>query len=347
MKDKSEASAIAKHISVFLNEYTPSQKTSSPNTRKAYQDAIGLYLQFLETKGITSSTLGAYCFERDYIEEWLSWLRTARGNQPETRNNRLASIRTFLKYMGHKEARFLYLYQAASGIDRCRTQKKKVRGMSRPAVKALLSAPDLKKRAGLRDFVLILIIYSTAARIDEILSMKIGHLHLSGSKPYVNIIGKGRKIRTLYLLPRTVAHLRKYLIEFHGKDPDPESYVFYSRNEGPCGKLTAAAVDKMLKKHAETAHETCDEVPLKLHAHQLRHAKASHWLEDGMNIVQISFLLGHEQLQTTMVYLDITTEDEMKALATLEGDGNAKTDRKWKKKDGSLREFCGLPGRKM
>lgn len=102
----------------------------------------------------------------------------------------------------------------------------------------------------------------------------------------------------------------------------------------------------MLKKYAKKAHTECTDVPLELHAHQLRHAKASHWLEDGMNIVQISFLLGHEHIQTTMVYLHITTEDEAKALATLEGDNESKTEKKWKKPDGSLRGFCGLPERK-
>ena len=74
----------------------------------------------------------------------------------------------------------------------------------------------------------------------------------------------------------------------------------------------------MLKKYAVTAHEKCSDVPLDLHAHQFRHAKATHWLEDGVNIVQISFLLGHEQLDTTMRYLDITTEQEIAALSTLE-----------------------------
>lgn len=120
----------------------------------------------------------------------------------------------------------------------------------------------------------------------------------------------------------------------------------HSRNTGIYGKLTAVAADKMLKKYAKKAHTECTDVPLELHAHQLRHAKASHWLEDGMNIVQISFLLGHEHIQTTMVYLDITTEDEAKALATLEGDNESKTEKKWKKPDGSLRGFCGLPERK-
>ncbi len=346
MKMGNEASILARHISSFLNEYVPTQKTGSANTLKAYQDTIGLYLQFLEQKGIGCRNLDASCFGKDRIGEWLGWLQTERNNQPETRNNRLASLRTFLKYLGHKEARFLYLYQDALEIERFRVQKKKVQGITRQAVKALLAAPNQSSHMGRRDLALMLMLYSTAARIDEILSMKVGQLHLDGARPCAGIIGKGNKVRTLYLLPRTVAHLKKYLLEFHGENPSAEAYLFYSRNTGIYGKLTAAAADKMLKKYAERAHKECPDVPLSLHAHQLRHAKASHWLEDGMNIVQISFLLGHEQLQTTMVYLDITTEDEANALATLEGDNEPKTDKKWKRTDGSLRGFCGLPERK-
>lgn len=106
--------------------------------------------------------------------------------------------------------------------------------------------------------------------------------------------------------------------------------------------MTQAAIDKMLKKYAKEAHLLCDEVPWGLHAHQFRHAKASHWLEEGMNIVQISFLLGHEQLETTMIYLDITTEDERKALATLAYEKDGSILPKWKNADGSLVDFCGI-----
>ena len=98
----------------------------------------------------------------------------------------------------------------------------------------------------------------------------------------------------------------------------------------------------MLKKHAKTAHETCKDVPLGLHAHQFRHAKASHWLEDGMNIVQISFLLGHAHIETTMVYLDITTEEERKAMATLEDENDANVPKKWRSGNNGLSSFCGL-----
>lgn len=162
------------------------------------------------------------------------------------------------------------------------------------------------------------------------------------AKPYVNLYGKGNKIRTAYLLPRAVEHIRVYLKAFHEPVPDLETYLFYSRVGGKYVKLTEPALNKRIKIYAADAHKRCPEVPLDTHAHQFRHAKATHWLEDGMNIIQISFLLGHASLDTTMRYLDITTDDKRKALATLEGEKEKNVTKKWKDSSGSLADFCGL-----
>jgi site-specific recombinase XerD len=342
-KATNESVIIARHINAFLNEYVPSQKSRSSHTLKSYKYALSLYIGFLETeKGISTESLCGGCFSRAIIEQWLQWLMEIRGCSPETCNNRLASLRAFLKYLGSREILLLYLSEEATGIPRKKEVRKKIKGMSKKAVQVLLSVPDLSTKAGRRDLSLMIIIYSTAARIDEILSLKTKQLHLDAEKPNVTIIGKGNKIRTLYLLPKAVAHLKKYLKEFHGDTPNSEAYVFYSRNTGSHGKMSQAAVNKQLKKHARTAHEMCYEVPRDIHAHQLRHAKASHWLDDGMNIVQISFLLGHEQLQTTMVYIDITIEQELKALATLDDENDKKVSKKWKNVTCGLAEFCGV-----
>lgn len=342
-KATNESVLISRHINAFLNKYVPSQKSCSSHTLKSYQYALSLYISFLENKkGICAERLCGDCFSRNIIEQWLQWLMELRGCSPETCNNRLASLRAFLKYLGSREIFLLYLSEDATRIPRKKEIHKKIKGMSKKAVQVLLSIPDLSTKTGRRDLALMIIIYSTAARIDEILSLKIKQLHLDIQKPNATIIGKGSKIRTLYLLPKAVAHLKKYLKEFHGDIPNPEAYVFYSRNTGVYGKLSQTAVNKQLKKHARAAHEVCNEAALGLHAHQLRHAKASHWLEDGMNIVQISFLLGHEQLQTTMVYMDITLEQELKALATLEDENDKKVSKKWKNIKGGLAQFCGV-----
>jgi len=342
-KATNESVIIARHINGFLNEYVPSQKSRSSHTLKSYRYAMALYIGFLKIeKKISSESLCGGCFDRAIIEEWLQWLAKQRGCSPQTCNNRLASLRAFLKYLGSREILLLYLYQDATRIPRKKQVRKIVKGVSKKAVQVLLSVPDLSTKAGRRDLTLMIIIYSTAARMDEILSLKTEQLHLNAEKPNATIIGKGSKIRTLYLLPRAVAHLKKYLKEFHGDTPDPKAYVFYSRNTGLYGKMSQTAVNKQLKKHAKAAHEMCDEVPRDIHAHQLRHARASHWLEDGMNIVQISFLLGHEQLQTTMVYIDITLEQELKALQTLEDENDKKVSKKWKNAKGGLAGFCGV-----
>lgn len=137
-------------------------------------------------------------------------MKEVRECSPDTCNNRLASIRTFLKYLGSRDASYLYLYQEASEIPRRKCIKKKVKGMSRLAVKSLLEAPNPSEKTGRRDLAFIILLYSTAARLDEILSLENEQLHLACEKPYATIIGKGNKIRTLYLLPKAVAHLKRY-----------------------------------------------------------------------------------------------------------------------------------------
>jgi site-specific recombinase XerD len=342
VKASNESVKIARYINSFLTEYAPLHKTNSQHTLKSYEYALSLYIGFLESeKHIRSENFNAECFSRPNIEDWLTWITKVRGCTPETCNVRLASLRVFLEYLGSRDISYLHLSHSASQIKLRKCVRKKRNGMSKKAVQTLLTVPDVSTKTGRRDMALIIMLYSTAARINEVLSLKINQLNLEAIKPYVTVIGKNDKIRTLYLLPQSVAHMKKYIEEHHGKNPNPEAYVFYSRNTGIFGMMTQPAVKKRLALHAKEAHRICPEVPLELHAHQLRHAKASHWLEEGMNIVQISFLLGHAHLDTTMIYLDVTTEQESQALATLEDENDKVISKKWKAKDG-LAGFCGV-----
>jgi site-specific recombinase XerD len=342
-KAKKESLAIAKYVNSFLTVYVPSLKNQSENTVRSHEMAISLFLGYLETKrNITPTTFNSECFSREMIEKWLLWLRNDRRCSPQTCNVRLASIRVFLKYLGDMDISMLHISHAASTIPRMKAVRKKVEGMSKKAVSVLMEAPNISTSTGRRDLALIVAFYATAARIDEMLSLKVKHLHLDTKDAYATIVGKGNKIRSLYLLPKAVAHLKRHLMESHGDTPDPEAYVFFSRNKGIFGKMSQAAVSKRLKIHAQVANDICKEVPVDLHAHRLRHARASHWLEDGMNIIQISFLLGHEQLETTMVYLDISIEQKSQALENLEDEYSKNIPKKWKNNPESLAAFCGV-----
>lgn len=340
MKSGKEARFLSKSVSEFISVYAPAHLTESENTLKSYQATLGKYLGFLEdNKGFSIQTISSECFERPVIEEWMRHMRNIEHLSPDTCNIRLGGLRTYLKYLGTREVKYKYLYSEAVDIPLMKTEKKKVSGLSKKVVKALMAAPNQSTPAGRRDLVFMIIAYGTAARMSEILSIKIGHLFLDGSKPRVTVIGKGGKVRTLYLLPKAVAHIRKYLNTAHGENPVPERYLFYSRNGNKEERISSKAIEKRLRMYAEKAHEKCSDVPLDLHAHQFRHARASHWLEEGMNIVEISVLLGHEQLATTMRYLDISTDDQIKAMATLEDENDSKVSAKWKNNNGSLKSL--------
>ena len=161
MKANNEAILIARHMHLFLSNYVPSQQSGSPHTLRSYQYALSLFIGFLETeKGINSVNLESECFNQLMIEEWLVWLMNKRGCSPATCNNRLASMRTFLKYLGSREISMLYLYEASTRIKRRRELRKQVKGMSKDAVKALLSVPNMSTKTGRRDLVLMIVIYS-------------------------------------------------------------------------------------------------------------------------------------------------------------------------------------------
>ena len=339
-KSEKEAVAIARHIKEFLNDYEMFRK--SEHTIRSHEMALSLFIAFLEAKGIGSEKLGYDCFNSDMIVEWMKWMRKERGCSPETCNNRLAGVRKFLDYLGHREVGALHISLEASHIERMKTTKKKISGMSRNAITALMSASNTSTPAGRRDQALIVTMYGTAARLDEMLSLKVGQLHLTGNSPHIVFIGKGKKIRTLGLEPKAVEYLVCHLRDFHSDNPDSESFVFYSRNGGVNKKMSQPAVGSRLKSLAAVAHNSCLDVPLDIHAHQFRHARASHWLEEGVNIVQISLLLGHANLDTTMTYLDITMDQKLAALETITGNDVIDTPKKWKKTGVSLANLCGV-----
>lgn len=341
-KSKNEAIELAQFINYYLDHYLCEHKTDSLHTIRAYKTTMDLYIRFLESHlRISSTSFNRDSFSRQNIEKWLEWLKHERKCSAETCNNRLACLRSFLQFLSQQDVKYLSIYLEATTIARRKTKKKKITGLTKEAVKELLHTPNQTTKIGRRDAALLMTLYSTAARIDEILSLRLENLYLDHNKPYISVVGKGNKARTLYLPPQTAAHLKQYLNEFH-PNSDQSAYVFYSRVTGLHGKMTQPAVAKILKKYAAIAHEKNEMVPLDLHAHQFRHAKASHWLEDGMNIVQISFLLGHEQLETTMIYLDISNDQKARALATLEEEEKKETKAKWKGKENSLRKLCGL-----
>jgi len=193
--------------------------------------------------------------------------------------------------------------------------------------------------------------YQSPTYLHEILMCD----HIDLEEGVINVeYTKGRAQHYVALHPSTVIMLKSYdsaISRFY-----PERKYFFPRDqEKPLYQVWIPETfreiwDSVNESHSAVAYdlrhnyatENINKWLVTLHAHQFRHAKASHWLEDGLNIVQISYLLGHAQLETTTVYLDVTLEQKNAALATLEDENDKKVQAKWKQQGNTLSNFCGI-----
>ena len=332
---------ISRYTYDWITSYIPTLRTNSGHTTRNYRIAINLYIAYLEEAGFNEDNFNTDCFSADRVNNWLTWLKEKRNCSNKTCNCRLASIKCLIKYFGIRNPTYRFLYQSVSdSVKHLKEPKNKIIGLTKEAVKEIFSIPDPRTTKGLRDLTLMELEYGTATRIDEVLSLKISQINLKADNPYITVIGKGSKIRSAYLMSGLVDTLKRYIKVFHGDNPNAGDYLFYSSWHGEKTKLSQEAIRKRLKMYAVKAHELCDDVPLDLHSHMWRHAKATHWLEEGINIVEISKLLGHESLETTMKYQDITTQQQLAALATIEEEKSSSVVKLWKQANaGNIRDY--------
>ena len=346
MKSNKEALKIAGLICTYLEDWAPQKISSNQGTLDNHRYALSLYFEYLEEKGITTHNLSHKHFECSVIEEWKVWLMHGKHKcSPATVNNRISSLRSFVTYLGNQDVTWNYLKEEVRDVAAMKAPKSHVSGISEQGMEVLFAQIDRSSRTGRRDAALFITQYDTACRISELLTLTIEYTHLEGEHPYIWVNGKGNKSRVCHLSARTAEYLSRYIAEFHGSHPRPQDLVFYS----PCGemgtrRLTTDAVDKRLTGYAVKAHQICSEVPADLTSHQLRHARATHLIVNHqLNILAVSKMLGHEQIETTMRYLDFTAEDKAKALAALNTqteEDNTKTEKQWLNADGSLKELC-------
>lgn len=319
--------------------------THSKNTIRSYVATISLFLKYLEE--VHAMNVSTFCAEkalnRQTVVDWLDWLANKHKCSAQTCNVRLANLRGYVKYIAAIDTHYRAVFIDMQTVEQRKVEKHKVEGMSKKAVKYLLKEPDTSHPTGLRDAVMISLLYTTATRLEELSNIRLEDLNLDIEYPYVVVKGKGSKIRTLSIPPKMVHLLRKYLSIFHEDMSDTSVYLFYSKIKGKKYPITQVGISKRLKIYATEARKKCNEVPLNLHAHQLRHARATHWLDDGLNIAQVSRLLGHENIATTMIYLDITEEIKSKAISSRMNKEIKDIKPKWTNRDvTSLMKLFGL-----
>lgn len=307
----------------FLEIYLPTYRHAGENTVKSYRTGLNQYLDYVSSKKqISRFAVTGAMFSYDMVTEYLHWLSVDRKVSSATCNNRLAVIRAFISYASACKPEYIDLKSRLSQIKgKKNDQFGKVDYMSEAAVKALMEAPDVSITAGLTDQFMMVMLYDTGARIQEILSLRLCDLKIDKT-PTAIIHGKGGKTRIVPLMPETVKHLKKYLSVLH---PDEhmhsESYLFFTRHKGQKVQMCDDTARYRIQRYAAAAKENCPDVPDNPHPHMWRHTRAMHLYQHGMDLERISQWLGHSQLETTLIYAHSDTEDKRKAIAAALGDG--------------------------
>lgn len=336
--NQSKAIHLAKLFAMFLES---NEGKRSNHTIIGYRTSMRLFASFATEKlGATSQNFDITFFTEQNVIRYLEWLQYKQGASPQTCNLRLCQLRAFLKHASRDPSVMPY-YLSLKKIERYVSENKVkvVEPLHKSAIEAMINAPGTNTQTGLRYTLLIAMLYTMALRLDEVLSIKIKDLSLDTAKVYVTVVGKGRKARTAYFMKATLKILRTYISRAHGRNPSPEAYLFYSRSGDIFCKASARGVNKQLRVYADKARNTCSLVPSNVHSHQFRHSMATHLLEDGMNVFQISKMLGHESIETTMNYLGVTVSMTETAIKKIESTAASNTKPIWHKHINKLQDL--------
>jgi len=198
-------------------------------------------------------------------------------------------------------------------IPNKRYEKKLVGFLSRDEIKALVTAPDRKKWSGRRAHALVLTLYNTGARISEIVGLRRRQVNLDAGAANIQLLGKGRKERVVPLWDETARVLRSWLREL---DDMPDTIVFPNARNLP---LSRDGADYILRRTVAAATSSCPSLKNRsVSPHVLRHSTAMHLLQSGVDLAVIALWLGHENIQTTNIYITADLASKEKALEKLE-----------------------------
>ena len=294
----------------FLHVYLPKERRLSPKTAESYKSSLEVFLDYLAAEqGIRREKVTFEEFRRERLKAFALWLSDVRKLAPNTVNLRMTAIKSFLKYCAEEDISLVSLYSDVKSMKGLKVPKRPIRYLVRTATASLFSTLPCSSAKERRNRMILIFMYDTAARVQEVSNVTIDDLHLDARYPFVMLKGKGGKTRNVPLMGKTVAHLREHFKEFHpNRSVAP---LFYSNRDGERHSLSTDSIGLILKKAGNRAREKCSEIPQDLHCHLLRKTRAMDLYSEGVSLPIIMQILGHENLSTTSGFYAFATLDMM------------------------------------
>jgi site-specific recombinase XerD len=300
---------LAPLISGFLRDHMPRQRGCSPHSCETYAHSFRLLFAFVAKRtGTKPSQLHVEQLDAALILDFLTHLEQERGNRAVTRNLRLSAIKAFMRYVEYQLPSALEQVAQIRAIPTKRHDQTLIRHLPMEEVRAILNAPDLTTRLGLRDRAMLHLCFSAGLRVSELVGAMLGNLSLQQPASLL-VEGKGRRERSLPLWKETAADLRAWLA-VRGDVRAPEIFV---NAQGTA--MSRAGFEYILDKHARRAAIACRSLRGRsLSPHQLRHSCAVIMLQATRDIRKVALWLGHADVRTTEIYLRMDASEKLEAV---------------------------------
>lgn len=292
---------FATYLNRFLTFYLPHEKGSSPATIDSYRYTFIFFLDYMcIEKNISAERLTIADLTADTVRGFLQWLETNRRNSISTRNQRQAAINSFVHYLAYEYPDYLHEYQKILGIPIKKAPEKEVSYLKTEGVELLVKQIDINKQNGFRDYVMILLLYTTGLRVSELINLKVRDLSLY--EPYtLKVRGKGNKTRYIPIMKTSVPHIRKYLsmMNYEGEESLSE-FLFLNHMKQP---FKRQGINYILKKYGmKSRKKNIQLIPKDLSPHKMRHTTAMELVSQGVDLIYIRDLLGHSSVKVTEIY---------------------------------------------
>ncbi len=329
------SSVLGSWIKRFLIEYLPTERNLAVNTLKSYRDCLTLLLPFAASRrGKPVERLKVEDLSADRVTAFLGHLETERGCSVQTRNQRLAAIRSFARYVSVRDAALVEWAGSIRAIPLKKTVRPRIAWLSTEDMEAMIAGSDRRSVTGRVEHALLLFLYNAGARASEAAGLQVEDLHLperTGESARTTIHGKGGKIRITPLWTRTA----KALAALSGDRPPGCRSVFWSRHRKP---YTRHGLIDLVERAAARVPTLEGQ---KITPHVLRHSCACHLLRSGVDINTIRAWLGHVSLVTTNMYAEVDLEAKEEAMKST-SPGDAGDEPRWKTKGGLLEQLKAI-----
>jgi site-specific recombinase XerD len=333
-KDVNEFWSLARS---FLKVYLPDAREVSPNTVIAYKQSLEVIIKYLELTGFSRDEMTIGLLTPARVEGFVVWMSKEQGLKPRTCNLRLSAIKCFLRYCSRHAITNESVCREVLELPMKKVPKEKIDYMPTEAMAAILEAPDDLRTIGRRNKAMLSLLYDTAARVQELVDIKIGDLYLSreaivDGEAFVTLRGKGGKVRNVNISPKTAKLIRACLNEFHC-DSILRAPLFYTRRAGLLCSLSVDTVSRVLKESADKARLHTHSIPDKIHCHLVRKSRAMHLYIAGVPLPAIMELLGHSSMNTTAGFYAFVTWEMVSEAMKKANEGYLEGEKLWRDPD--------------